>query len=153
MGWEACYILNLISITLSVSTYQRRRLSFYNGLKANRWITQNFPDFFKSFAHHKNPNSLFNKSQYLFKYVVICLDASGLSCSTWASLIVAHGLSCPTACGILVLQPGVEPVSPALEGRVSTTELPKKCLYAIFFNSLFKMKFTYNHFTKDIILG
>ena len=27
----------------------------------------------------------------------------------------------PTACGILVLQPGIEPESPALEGRFSTT--------------------------------
>ena len=33
------------------------------------------------------------------------------------SLVVAHGLSCSTACGILVPQPGIEPVSPALQGR------------------------------------
>ena len=70
-----------------------------------------FPIYFPwSDAHRKKPNSLFTKSQYFFKYVVIYLDASGLSCSTCASLIVAHGLRCPIACGILVLQPGVEPV-------------------------------------------
>ena len=33
------------------------------------------------------------------------------------SLVVAHGLSCPVACGILVPQPGIEPASPALEVR------------------------------------
>ena len=33
------------------------------------------------------------------------------------SLVVVHGLSCSTACGILVPQPGIEPVSPALQGR------------------------------------
>ena len=31
------------------------------------------------------------------------------------------GLSCPTACGILVPRPGIEPTSPALEGRFLTT--------------------------------
>ena len=50
---------------------------------------------------------------------------SGLSCGLrdlllWCagfSLVVAHGLSCPVACGILVPQPGIEPASPALIGR------------------------------------
>ena len=37
------------------------------------------------------------------------------------SLIAAHGLSCPAAFGILVLQPGIEPISPALEGEFFTT--------------------------------
>ena len=31
----------------------------------------------------------------------------------------AHRLSCPTACGILVPQPGIEPESPALEAKLS----------------------------------
>ena len=39
------------------------------------------------------------------------------SCSSKASLIAAHRLSCPTACGILFPRPGIEPLSPALEGR------------------------------------
>ena len=37
------------------------------------------------------------------------------------SLVVLHGLSWPMVCRILVPQPGIKPVSPALEGRLSTT--------------------------------
>ena len=39
---------------------------------------------------------------------------------------VARVLSCPKACGILVPQPGIEPTSPALEGRFPTTGPPGK---------------------------
>ena len=48
--------------------------------------------------------------------------ACGL-CSLWhtGSLIEAHRLTCPTACGILVPRPGIEHVSPALEGGFFTT--------------------------------
>ena len=42
------------------------------------------------------------------------------------SLFVAHGLSCSSACGILLPQPGIEPVSPALQGRFLTTGPPGK---------------------------
>ena len=42
------------------------------------------------------------------------------------SVVVAHRLSCPTACGILVLRPGIEPASPALEGVFFTTGPPGK---------------------------
>ena len=41
-----------------------------------------------------------------------------------ASLVAALGLSCPAACGILVPQSGIEPTSPALEGRFFTTGPP-----------------------------
>ena len=43
------------------------------------------------------------------------------------SVVVAHGLSCPGASGILVPQPGVEPASPALEGILLTPGPPGKC--------------------------
>ena len=52
----------------------------------------------------------------------------------YASLVKAHGLSswgvwaCPQACGILILQPGVKPTSPAF-CRDHTCEL---CGYAEF---------------------
>ena len=46
--------------------------------------------------------------------------------SLWASLVVVHGLSCPTACGILVPRPGIEPMPPVLEGGFSTTGPPGK---------------------------
>ena len=42
-----------------------------------------------------------------------------------------HGLSCPAAFGILVPQPGIEPVIPALQGEFLTTGLPGKSLYHI----------------------
>ena len=41
---------------------------------------------------------------------------------------VGHRLSCPTARGILVSRPGIEPVSPALAGRFLTTGPPGKSL-------------------------
>ena len=41
--------------------------------------------------------------------------------------------SCPRSCGILVPGPGVESVSPALEGRFLSTELPGKSLGNFFF--------------------
>ena len=58
----------------------------------------------------------------------------GLSiCGTWVperagSVVAARRLSCPTACGILVPRPGIEPASPALEGRLLTTAPPGKSL-------------------------
>ena len=55
------------------------------------------------------------------------------SCGAWAlslrhasSVVVARGLSCPAACGILVCPPGMEPTSPALEGGFFTTGPPGK---------------------------
>ena len=41
------------------------------------------------------------------------------------SVIAAHRLSCPEACGIFLDQ-GMELVSPALQGRFSTTGSPGK---------------------------
>ena len=41
-----------------------------------------------------------------------------------SSVVVAHTLSCPATCGILVPRPGVEPASPALEGGFLTTGPP-----------------------------
>ena len=38
----------------------------------------------------------------------------------------AWGLRCPEACGILIPRPGMEPVSPALEGGALTTGPPEK---------------------------
>ena len=96
-------------------------------------------------------------SLFMF-YFLIYLAVSGLSCgmrdlslqcassSLWHAgfpLVVAWGrgapehvgsvavacrLSFPTACGILVPQPGIEPTSPALEGRFLTTGPPGKSL-------------------------
>ena len=53
------------------------------------------------------------------------------SCGTRAlehvdSVVVARGLGCPMACGMLVPQPGIKPMSPALESRFLTTGPPGK---------------------------
>ena len=53
--------------------------------------------------------------------LLIC-GCAGLCCSM-DTVVVAHRLRCSEACGILVPQPGVEPTSPALEGRFLTTGL------------------------------
>ena len=47
--------------------------------------------------------------------------------SSGSPLVVAHGLSCPAACGILLSQSGTEPAPPAVEGRVLTTRPPGYC--------------------------
>ena len=44
------------------------------------------------------------------------------------SVVAVRGLSCPMARGILVPRPGIEPPSPALEGRFLTTGPPGKSL-------------------------
>ena len=49
--------------------------------------------------------------------------------------VSACGLSCPEACGILIPQPGIEPASPALEGRFLTTGPTRKFLTAFYFFS------------------
>ena len=43
------------------------------------------------------------------------------------SVVVAHRLSCPVTCGIFLDQ-GLEPVSPALSGRIFATGPPEKSL-------------------------
>ena len=45
------------------------------------------------------------------------------------SVTAAHGLRCLEVCGILVPQPGNEPVSPTLEGRFLTSVPPGKSFY------------------------
>ena len=60
-------------------------------------------------------------------------------CDTWAlqlrrasSVVVAGGISCPVACGVLVRRPGIEPASPALKGGFFTTGPPGKSQQFIF---------------------
>ena len=53
-----------------------------------------------------------------------CCGAQALECRD--SVVAAHRLDCPLACGILVPQPGIKPVSPALEGGFLTTGPPGK---------------------------
>ena len=71
-------------------------------------------------------------TQFRWKKMFIYLVALGLGCCTQAlsswcvgSVVEAHGLSCSVACGILLLRPGIEPMSPALQGRFSTSGPPE----------------------------
>ena len=68
---------------------------------------------------------------------VVC-GTRALSLRRESSVVVARGLSCPTACGILLPQPGIEPVSPALEGRFFTTGPPGKSREVLFNCNLLK---------------
>ena len=70
----------------------------------------------------------------IFKNIYLFLAASGLSCwhtgsscgllscDVQGSVVAACGLSCHTACGILVPQPGIQPTSSALTGGFLSTE-------------------------------
>ena len=59
---------------------------------------------------------------WLFFFNIYFLAVSGLM----GSLVVACRLSCPTALGILIPSPGIEPTSPALQGEFLTTGSPGK---------------------------
>ena len=65
---------------------------------------------------------------FFFFFSWLTLAVLGLPCFMQASLVVVHGLSCPQAYGFLVPRPGIECMSPALEGRFSTTRPPEKYL-------------------------
>ena len=57
------------------------------------------------------------------------------------SVVVAHGPSCSAACGMRdPPRPGLEPVSPALAGRFSTTAPPGKPQNTCFYVSTFISK-------------
>ena len=56
----------------------------------------------------------------------VCCIIRDLSLWLTGSLVVAWGLSYSEECGILVPRPGIEPMSPALQGRFLTTGPPGK---------------------------
>ena len=61
--------------------------------------------------------------------VVHGFSSSGMWASEHVvSVVVALRLSCSEAYGILLPQPGIEPASPALQGRFLTTGSPGKSL-------------------------
>ena len=62
------------------------------------------------------------------------------------ALVSAQQLSCSSTCGILVPQPGIKPVSPALEGRFLSTGPPGKSL-PIHFLSHFPWRLFWVFFT------
>ena len=56
----------------------------------------------------------------------LCFITWDLSLGYMDSLVVAYGLRCSKACGILVPWPGIKPTSLALQGRFLTTRPPGK---------------------------
>ena len=67
------------------------------------------------------------------------------------SVVAVHGLSScrvqaqlPHTCGILVLRPGIEATSPALEGGFSTTGPPGKSLFPFFIQVFVVINFPLN---------
>ena len=61
------------------------------------------------------------------------LAARGVSLVARAPVVAVHQLSYPAACGILVPQPGIEPVSSALQGRFLTPgPLGKSCATSLY---------------------
>ena len=60
---------------------------------------------------------MFSFCIYIFIYYLFHLRLC------WVS-VVAHGLGCSMACGILVSQPGLEPTSSALGGKVLAARTP-----------------------------
>ena len=63
---------------------------------------------------------------FLVAALGIFVAAGEVSSCAWAlecmgSVVVAWGLSCPAACGILAPQPGIKPTSPALQRGFLTT--------------------------------
>ena len=85
------------------------------------------------------PPSLFLNEGNLIYFIFsnIYLVVSGLRCVTrdlslrhTDSLLVVHGLSCSTACGILVPQSGIKPASLALQACFLTTGPPGKSLFS-----------------------
>lgn len=76
----------------------------------------------------KGPSSLLTPTLFFFflKYLFIYVAVLGLSCIVGdPSLIAAH------RCSRLVLQPGLKPVSPALQGGFLATGLPWKCPHPV----------------------
>ena len=61
---------------------------------------------------------------WLHRVLVVALGI--FRCGMQASLVTVRVPRCPTACGILVPQPAIDPVSLSLAGRFSTTGPPGK---------------------------
>ena len=61
-----------------------------------------------------------------------------------SSVVVLHRLSCPSACEILVPQTGIEPTSPALQGRLLTTGPPGKSWEQISYTRYFDQLLGYS---------
>ena len=92
-------------------------------------------------SRNKACEALITVSIFKMLIYLIYLAASSLSCFMrdillWhpASLVTVHGLNCSEPREILVPGPGIEPVSPALQGRFLSTGLPGKSRQYLFWS-------------------
>ena len=69
---------------------------------------------------------MFTRWMIFLKIAFVHLASSGLGCVTQAFLVVICGLICSAACGILTPPLGIEPASPASQGRFLNTGPPGK---------------------------
>ena len=77
------------------------------------------------------------------------LSSCGARVPVCTGLVLAtHGLSCPTACEILVFPPGIKPASPAFEGGFLSTGPPGKSHYLFLIYIIFaisRILYKWNH--------
>ena len=84
-------------------------------------------------AFHEHLEFIFNVFLKKFTYLFDCVRPL---LHHVESSIVACGLSCSLAHGILVPQPGIKPAMPVLQGRFLTTGLSRKVLHLEFYGNV-----------------
>ena len=107
-------------------------------------------------SHSLEKSIFFFFNTYLFGCLgsQLCYMES-FACSSWAlelvsSIVVARGLTCSVACGILVPWPRVKPTSPASRGRFLTPGSPGKSPSLSFKNHCYRSNF---HESGSLFLG
>ena len=71
------------------------------------------------------------RSLFLYTWLFLLLWLSG-------SVIVMHQLSFQAACGIFLPRPGIEPIFPALLGRLLMIGPPGESTYMVIFNCIYE---------------
>ena len=104
MGILGCVLTQLHPCSLKHSPPARKDLGFQN----------------------LSPTCFFSSSSFFFFYIYLFIWLCWVLTATLRifccfSLVAAHWFSCSMACGILLPQPGMQTVSPALEGGFLTT--------------------------------
>ena len=99
--WESCSCLKLVSISVPVNM-------FFHFFENYLFIWVDWSDLAAAAA--------WGVSCSMRDLSFWCVDSSW---GAWAgSVVVAHQLSCPVASGILVPQPGIEPLSPCIARQI-----------------------------------
>ena len=152
MYFLVCFVIILLRNLESLKSFLFNALTVFNALSiflklinffgCIRSQLRHVGSFVVAWAFHCGTRVSLQLWHVGFSLVVVCRFSLS-SCGTWApghvgsvvcgtwdlslsSVVVARRLSCPTACGILVPQPGIEPTSPALDGGFFTTGPPGK---------------------------